>query len=382
MLTKEKNIKISSLNLIKKDIEKKLNIRVIKIKKISKKNCSTKNVFFVNTISKQNLKIKYFLKFNRDKNIKDEIKGAKFIGNFIKTPKIILFSEKTFNYNDEWVLFEFVDGYLMSNIFMKAINNPSKIKSFYVYEKLKELNLRKLHSQKTKKINYTEYLESRTNKLFYKRLFGHRYKEFYGRNKKNISSKFDRRIFINGNELPFTINQIISNIKEKYKDTKTKSVQAIMGHGDVHHGNIILNKDVYFIDNEYAGYIPPFMDLAKAYYNDYLGILFFHYHDVLNKLFKIEKYMDNGEEIHIAIKTSRKIDYFIEVVKIKLLFRKNTINRNTRDFISLNDYLVLCHMLTKNPNLFSKTSQRLFIVFAILLASFDPFKPNSIYKYL
>jgi hypothetical protein len=382
MLTKEKNIKISSLNLIKKEIEKKLNIKIEKIKQINKKNCSTKNTFFVKAISKKDLEIKYFLKFSREKNIKDEVRGVRFIENFIKTPKIILFSKKTSDHNDRWILFEFIDGHLMSDAFMKALNSPSKMEDFFVYEKLKELNLKKLHFHKNRAITYREYIESRTNKLFHKRLFGQRYKEFYSKDKKNISSKFDHKIFINGNELPFTINQILNNIKKKCKNNKTKVVQVVMSHGDTHHGNIILGKYIYFKDNEYADYVPPFMDLAKAYYNDFLGILFFHYHDILSKYFKIKMYKDDGKEIHIVIKPSKKVDNFIKVTKIKLLIRETIINKNTEDFISLNDYLVLCHMLTKNPNLFPKTTQKLFMAFAVLLACFDPFKPDSIYKYL
>lgn len=370
-----------NLGKIKKEIEKKLKIKIVNLKPARKQWSSTANAFFIKALSGKNAGINYFLKINRGENIYDEINGVKFLGNILATPKIILHSKNISNHNNKWILFEYIHGNLMSEKFI-ASKNTKKMKKFIAYEKLKEMNLKKLHCQKTIKINYTSYIKSRTNRLFYKRLFGKKYKEFYKTNKNNIASLFDREIFINGDKSPFTINQIVNNIKKKYKNNRFKKILAIMGHGDAHHGNIIVNDKIWFIDNEYSDYIPPFMELAKPYYNDFLGTLFFHNQNCLNGYFIIKKYIDNGKKIFIDINTPKKIDNYLKITHIKLLARKNTVNENTDDFLSLNDYLILCHMLTKNPNNYPPKTKKIFLIFIIILARFNPFIPESIYKYL
>lgn len=371
----------SGLNKIKKIIEERLGMRVTKFLPVKKKYSSTSDTFFVMALDKEKDKKTYFLKFNREKSTDNEIEGGTFIGDVINTPRIILSSDCLEKSGDKWIIFEYVHGFLMSEKFI-ALKDNKESRDLFAYEELKEKELRKLHSHKAKRISYQEYINTRANQLFYHRLTGNKYNKFYGPGRSNISSLFDRVISVNGNKLPLTINQIISNIKEKYNTTKTKKVLAIKGHGDAHHGNIIINDKIWFIDNEYSDHITPFMELAKPYYNDLIGVLFFHDPVTLNKFFKITKYVEKDGEIIINMDIPKKIVNFLEITKIKLLARKDTIKRDSEDFLSLNDYLVLCHILTKNPNNYSPKVQKLFIVFAVLLACFDPFKPETIYDYL
>jgi hypothetical protein len=61
--------------------------------------------------------------------------------------------------------------------------------------------------------------------------------------------------------------------------------------------------------------------------------------------------------------------------------RKKFVNKKTKDFLSLNDYLVLCHALTKDPNAYPFKTRLLFLIFTVILAQFDPLDPESIYDF-
>lgn len=361
------------------EIDKILNVEIVSIERVQKAYGSNANSFFIKAVRNDNKPIIYFLKFGRENNIGNELDGDNFVRGIINTPKVILFSRKKF-FGYEWILYEYIHGDLMSEVFLKAANKK-ELRDFCALEKEKEDYLKKLNSGQTVMTNYANYIKFKGNELFRERFLGKRYKEFYNRKADNISSLFDRNISINGKPLDRSINKVLDKIREKYKANRSLKVKAVKGQGDAHHGNIIVNSDVWFIDNEYAGLTTPFMEIAKPYYNDFLGTLFFHHNDVLNKYFEITDYKDDGKNIDIKIKIPEQIHKYLEITRIKLSARKETVNEKTQDFLSLNDYLILCHILTRNPKDYSQTAQRLFIVFTVILVLFNPFQPESIYSY-
>ena len=170
-------------------------------------------------------------------------------------------------------------------------------------------------------------------------------------------------------------------IQEKYTPQADREVMAIMGHGDAHHGNIILNSKIWFIDNEYADFMPPFMELAKPYYNDFIGRLFFHHPKILNQYFQIDHFEEKNNQLVFKISYPQKMINSLAITQVKLQMRNKFVNNKTDDFLSLNDYLVLCHTLTRDPNAYPTESRLLFLVFIVILAQFDPFDPESIYKF-
>jgi len=330
----------------------------------------------VKTVSANNSPTTYLLKFGRDKSIDDELKGDLCINGLLNTPKMVMSSKKKLD-GHEWILYEYMPGRLMIEE-LATLRENRKLIQFYELEKQKESYLAKLHVQTKSLIDYQDYIKSRGNKLFRDRLLGNRYKEFYETDQKNISSLFDRAVTVNDVRLPLTINQIVDGIKDKYNASHPNKIMGFIGHGDAHHGNIIIGEDIFFIDNEYADNTTPFMEFAKPYYNDFLGNLFFHKHKQLNQYFKVIGYKDTGTDINIRVNYSKPLGEYLEVTKIKLEARKDTANAKTEDFLSLNDYLFLCHILTKDPNKYPRTVQKLFILFAILLSTFDPHIPESI----
>ncbi len=357
------------------EIEKSLGVRVVRVERIIKTYGSKANSFLIKTVSAKNKNVIYFLKFSKREDIKKEIESSQFLKKFLPIPKIILIS-KAF----KWILFEHISGKLMAEKFLQ-IKNEKDLKLFCKIERQKEKLLNVLHSASKIKINYDNYIKLCANKLFYDRLFGKRYKLFFAKSSDNISSYFDRQFIINSKEFPYTVNQIFESIRGKYFLHNGKKITAVMGQGDAHHGNIIVDKKIRFIDNEYADFMPPFMELAKPYYNDFIGTLFFHHHKTLNQYFQIKHFEDTGTKLVFRIKCPQKIDNFLRVTQIKLQERKKLVNKKTKDFLSLNDYLILCHTLTKNPNKYPLKTRLLFLIFTIVLAKFDPFNPDSIYDF-
>lgn len=362
-----------------KEITKSLGCEVIGIERVVKIYGSNANSFILKTLDKNNRLKNYFLKFSRIDHIENELKGDLLLKNHLPTPKVIL-SSKRKDYGMEWALFEYLEGRLMSELFLDA-ELKNKTQEFIELEKEKERLLKEIHKIK-KDISTKNYLSSKTNSLFYKRINGERFDLFYKDSPNNISKYFDKKIILNGTPFEQSINDIFTQIKKKYKSlNKDKSLPGILGHGDAHHGNIIVNGKIYFIDNEYAGYMPAFMELAKPYYNDLLGTLLFHYNDMLNNYFSIDSLHDNDTQLNIKISTPQKIKLRLLATETKLASRKNTINPQTQDFLSLSDYLIMCHTLTRDPNNYSDEAKYIYLVLTLILANFDPMNPDSLYKF-
>lgn len=360
------------------EIEKSLHGKVMGIEKITKSYGASTNNYFIKVSYKKATKA-YFLKLNDKEAVEREGIGTRFIENYLPTPRVILLAQND-RTDFSWILFEYISGELMVEKFLK-ISSEKDRELFLDLEEQKEKLLNKLHS--TARINLTRdgYIKARTNRLFYDRLFGERYKTFFAQGPTNISSYFDHRIVVNNKKLPQTINQIFDSIREKYSLRCDQTISASTGQGDAHHGNIIINENVWFIDHEYADFIPPFMELAKPYYNDLIGTLFFHHHKKLTEYFRIDQFEDTGKQLILKVGCPKILTTFIEITKIKIRERRGLVNTRTKDFISLNDYLILSHTLTKNPNTYPAEIQLLFILYAAILSQFDPFEPESIYTF-
>ena len=361
------------------DIEKSLNAKVTSMEKIKTVYGFNTTSFHIKVSLANGNTTSYFLKFGNTERIRQELAGISFVEKFIPTPKVVLTSkEESFRFG--WTLSEYISGKLMAENFLE-IENRNDLKLFCELEKEKELLLRNLHDKIKTILSYKSYIGSRVNQLFYGRLFGERYQLFFARDHNNLSSYFNHRLIVNGKKFQFTIGETLKMIQEKYTPQADREVMAIMGHGDAHHGNIILNSKIWFIDNEYADFMPPFMELAKPYYNDFIGRLFFHHPKILNQYFQIDHFEEKNNQLVFKISYPQKMINSLAITQVKLQMRNKFVNNKTDDFLSLNDYLVLCHTLTRDPNAYPTESRLLFLVFIVILAQFDPFDPESIYKF-
>lgn len=357
-------------------IEGELNKEIIGIQRVTKIYGSNANSFILKTLENE-----YFLKFNDSQHLLIELEGTDRVSNYLPCPKLILTSNLNNNASG-WILFQHVSGKLLTERYItQDINEDSS--DLYLIEEAKERLLTGMYEKNRDKTTLYRHLNCRTNDLFQKRLQGPRFREFYADDPTNISNYFKYKISLNGHEFPNTIDDIFKNIQSSYNNLDPDlEINTILGHGDGHHGNIIVDdKDkIWFIDNEYSGQISSSMELAKPYYNDFVGELFFHYHDILQEYFGLESVYQTDDHLEINFKPKRLMDARLKITQIKLQYRQKYLQRSN-DPISLNHYLVLCHTLTKNPNNYPEHARWLFVVFLEILSEFDPLDPESIYKF-
>ena len=153
----------------------------------------------------------------------------------------------------------------------KKFNTNFKTNSYLNKETLTELSNKKLHPKvlyknKTKGILIYEYHETSSCKkdnMFFKKL-GKRLKEIHElKNKKNIHT-FNEQInaykkILNTNKLP----KVYTKLNALIKISKTNNQQNVFSHNDLNPTNILFNKNICFIDYEYASLNNKFFDISK-----------------------------------------------------------------------------------------------------------------------
>ncbi|MBL32710.1 MAG: hypothetical protein CMD79_02300 [Gammaproteobacteria bacterium] len=153
----------------------------------------------------------------------------------------------------------------------KKFNTNFKTNSYLNKETLTELSNKKLHPKvlyknKTKGILIYEYHETslcKKDNMFFKKL-GKRLKEIHElKNKKNIHT-FNEQInaykkILNTNKLP----KVYTKLNALIKMTKTNNQQNVFSHNDLNPTNILFNKNICFIDYEYASLNNKFFDISK-----------------------------------------------------------------------------------------------------------------------
>ena len=153
----------------------------------------------------------------------------------------------------------------------KKFNTNFKTNSYLNKETLTELSNKKLHPKvlyknKTKGILIYEYHETSSCKkdnMFFKKL-GKRLKEIHElKNKKNIHT-FNEQInaykkILNTNKLP----KVYTKLNALIKISKTNNQQNVFSHNDINPTNILFNKNICFIDYEYASLNNKFFDISK-----------------------------------------------------------------------------------------------------------------------
>ncbi len=345
----------------------------VNIEDLNKTYGTKSNIFLVKQESDQ-----FVFKLASAREIQGETHGTSMVSKFLCVPKIYKYH---INGNKSWLLREYIPGRLMADN-IRDLESKRKISLIQSIEKEKEKQLLEMYRKTKKRVSFYDYLSLRANDLFYKRISGKRYKSFYGLSKSSIHKYTEKEITLNGRIFPHTIQENVSLILSKYDKPRVDSVIGYLGHGDAHHGNILINDSnkIWFYDNEYVGTMPAYMELSKPYYNDFLGVLFFHFHDILLGHFSVTGVEESKSELKIKIKSKNKISHRIDVTNIKLAVRREIL-KNGQDFLTLNDYLFMSHILNRNPNNYPEEVRLLFIAFAMIITDFNPMFPESIYSY-
>lgn len=380
-MRKSKSIKTrseadSTFNSALKLIERKLKENIVSVKKMDKLYGSKSNNNTVITVGNFGGLNRYVLKFSTQDDIESEVKGTKFIEDFLPVPKTILSSK---NGGDSWLLREYVPGVLMTDVtnHFEVTDKDGRLEEM---EREKERLIVLGYEKRTGQIRLKEYLNLSVNNLFHKRINGERFKDFFL--KGEIVKYLDKQIIVNGNKNNLTLRQMFERVRAKYSTTNDKQVPTFPSHGDAHQGNVIVSDrgNIHFFDNEYSGMMPSLMDLSKPYYNDLFGALFFYFHQQLMNYFELKSYKCTANSLSFEIKLKKELKTRMELAKIKLQQRKKYISSDN-DFLSLNDYLFMCHTLTKDPNMYPDGIKKLFLAFCLIIYEFDPLNPESIYEY-
>jgi hypothetical protein len=303
-------------------------------------------------------------------------------------PKILLTAKRTPS-NPTWLLTEYNAGILISEYLLEAEKTK---KSDSMLNEIIELEIEKekelIKSYKTcKLLNKEDLKKSNGHKLFAQRILGPRMKEYYHA-ENTIGELLDYKFIINGKQYSYTLTDKLNEIKHKLEREDFHLYKTYFGHNDAHHGNIILEHNIsdykkfIFIDCEYADYITPLQDLAKPYYNDFIGIYFFYFPEFIRAAVKKSSININRKDktINIRLDIDRDfLDFRVKITEAKIKVREKYLEN---DFLSMNDYLLIAHMLTKNPNSYPIDIQIIFLVFSYLLNEMDYKDPASLLRNL
>ncbi|MFN7210950.1 MAG: hypothetical protein ACK4P1_11265, partial [Aggregatilineales bacterium] len=152
-------------------------------------------------------------------------------------------------------------------------------------------------------ITAAENANAPVHQLFYHRLVGGRYAEFY------LDKPFElpdgslawqdllrRRWIINGRAYPHTLGELIARA-ERALDPDQPS-WSIVGHGDAHNGNVFFTPEgLRYFDPAFGGRHHPLLDLAKPLFHNVLATWLYHPHEVAAQL-QIS-YQDDGETLRV-----------------------------------------------------------------------------------
>ena len=201
----------------------------------------------------------------------------------------------------------------------KKFNINFKINSYLTKETLTELSNKELHPKvlyknKTKGILIYEYHETslcKKDNMFFKKL-GNRLKEIHElKNKKNIHT-FNEQIeaykkILNINKLP----KVFEKLNALIKMSKTNHQENVFSHNDLNPENILFNKNICFIDYEYASLNNKFFDISKIMLSFDMNP---NEQNVFLESYGIKNHIDIREKILLWKQINLYIDYIWSLI--------------------------------------------------------------------
>lgn len=201
----------------------------------------------------------------------------------------------------------------------KKLNTNFKINSYLTKETLTELSNKELHPKvlyknKTKGILIYEYHETslcKKDNMFFKKL-GNRLKEIHElKNKKNIHT-FNEQIeaykkILNINKLP----KVFEKLNALIKMSKTNHQENVFSHNDLNPTNILFNKNICFIDYEYASLNNKFFDISKIMLSFDMNP---NEQNVFLESYGIKNHIDIREKILLWKQINLYIDYIWSLI--------------------------------------------------------------------
>ncbi|HCI81982.1 MAG TPA: hypothetical protein DHW02_20090, partial [Ktedonobacter sp.] len=141
---------------------------------------------------------------------------------------------------------------------------------------------------KTQRISTAEeQAQAPIHQLFWHRLAGERYRQFYEGidvpfPQSNESISFEQLLTchwnINGLEMPYTLSELVE--RAKIVLDPARAGMSVIGHGDAHFGNVFLEqkRDYLYFDPAFAGRHSPLLDVIKPlFHNVFATWMYFPY---------------------------------------------------------------------------------------------------------
>ncbi len=112
------------------------------------------------------------------------------------------------------------------------------------------------------------------HQLFYHRLAGARYRNFYGADTNLVAQLLDKTWIINGRRYRSTLRELIA---AQSVIAPGQAGLSIIGHGDAHNGNIFYREgSLLYFDPAFAGRHHPLLDLAKPLFHNVFASWMYH----------------------------------------------------------------------------------------------------------
>ncbi len=198
---------------------------------------------------------------------------------------------------------------------------------------------------------------------------GARFTDFYENSLRFNDFKY-KIVYINGIPYHKNIDQIVTEMRKRMLAKIDLTSLCIFGHCDSHRGNIFIENTTgnpIFIDTEYAeDGVPIEVEICKPYYNDLYGFLFFSEPEKLQQIYGsrsvifdqdslfIEDFYEKESDTHTFLKN--KAEQLLRTAKQSCI--DNGVEFNSRFF---KDLLLICHLLTKDPETYTEEAFAVFI---------------------
>lgn len=138
-----------------------------------------------------------------------------------------------------------------------------------------------------------EHAKVPVHQLFYHRLTGGRFAEFYQgreivlpREKIHFEQLAQMKWVVNGVEFKDTLGDLVQKAI-KHLDPSQSDTPSIVGHGDAHNGNVFIDEnkaDLIYFDPAFAGRHSPLLDLTKPLFHNVFAIWMYFPQEVASTL--------------------------------------------------------------------------------------------------
>ena len=296
------------------------------------------------------------------------------------------------------LIYDYFESPSLFNIVWELENQPNQKNQQDQIAKVQnkaDQQLWQLYQKSLQVISAQEHSKAPIHQLFYHRLTGGRFQQFY----QNIDIKLPGVIMnyddlcqfkwtINGRKYIDTLEDLVNRATEMLNPANN-STASIIGHGDAHNGNVFYeqkeNQLIYF-DPAFAGRHSPFLDLTKPLFHNIFAIWMYYPNEVAKNLtinWQIQG--DTIEVEHNFIPSPLRLDFLKSKVNnvlkplVEQLQQHQQLEPNWQEYLKL--ALFCCPFLTMNlgdSKRFTPEISLLGLSMAMEMGSFSPIENQSL----